>query len=89
MTQHTHIHNNIMWDWQQSTKMFPNVRYEHGDYLKLFYEILSIPQNIIIDLDNVTKGTSYILGQCVNLVKPLPFWLEGGIDIAVMVTMNP
>ena len=40
-------------------------------------------------LRNGYKGMPYILGLCVNLVKPLSFWLEGGIDIAVMATMNP
>ena len=44
-----HIHNNVMWDRQHPTKYSP-----HVDYIwKIFREILSNPQNVVVDLNNV------------------------------------
>ena len=46
------IHNNVLWDWQSSV--------EYSPYLvwmwRIFHRILSVPHNIVMDLNNVVQG---------------------------------
>ena len=44
-----HIHNIVLWDWQYYAKNSP-----HLDWMwRIFYIIFSVPQNIVMDLNNV------------------------------------
>ena len=47
------IHNNVIWDWQYSTKHSPH-SVECSDWIwKILCGILSVPRNIVMNLNNV------------------------------------
>ena len=45
------IHNNVLWDYQYYVNIFPIFSLNVG----LFYKLLSIPQNIVMDMNNVMQ----------------------------------
>ena len=52
-----HIHNNVLQDWQYSAEYF-TIQTKYEEY---FAELLSIPHNIVMDLNNVMVSKSIFL----------------------------
>ena len=46
------IHNNVPWDWKYSTQ-YPQIFYI-GMYMRIFHGIVLVPQNIVMDMNNIT-----------------------------------
>ena len=58
----THNLNNVMWDWQYYVKYSSHLAWIWG----IFHIILSVPQNIVLDLNNVCHH-SYTIQLIVEL----------------------
>ena len=47
------IHNNVMWDSQYYAEYVPHLVWMWG----IYYRIMSIPHNTVMDMNNVMKDT--------------------------------
>ena len=67
------IHNNVMWDRQYFIKYSSNSQ-KCKKYSKLFHEILSIPQNTVIDMTNVMWYVHS--NKCWSLILCFEKWVQ-------------
>jgi hypothetical protein len=61
------IHNNVSWDWQYSMEYSP-----YSIYMWEFLWILSVPHNVVMDLNNVMNYTQFSSFNPSKSPPPIP-----------------
>ena len=81
------IHSGVMWDWHYAMEysyIFPHIQFECRTYLGIFHGILSVPQNIVMDMNNAM----YLLITPTLSYGPVPFEHKCSWGCGVMVVVS-
>jgi hypothetical protein len=81
------IHNNVMWDWQYYVKYSPTFKLN----MRIFLRILSVPDNTIMDLNNVWQTYTYFIPlvstSSMKLQPPSHLQIEGWRFLSTIATI--